>query len=72
VVTAPIAKRLEWLKKRDDATTAQIQKRIAHQIPVEEKAELADYVINNDSSFSDLEDAIYRMLDWLHDNLLNS
>lgn len=69
VVTAPIEKRLQWLKNRDGVAIEQIQARMAHQISVEHKAEQADYVIENDGSLAELENAIHRMLDWLHKKL---
>ena len=42
VVTAPMAKRLAWLRARDGASEAQIRARMAHQIPVEQKAARAE------------------------------
>lgn len=48
VVTAPLEDRISRVMARDQATRELVMKRIAAQIPEEEKVSLADYVIVND------------------------
>lgn len=65
VVTAPAEKRLAWLKARDGVSEAQIRARMAHQMPVEQKVALADFVIDNNGSLADLQRAVDRATIWL-------
>lgn len=58
VVTAPLEKRIAWLQKRDGLTREQIEARLSHQMPVEEKAVRAHFVIRNDGSLDDLRDKV--------------
>lgn len=55
VVTAPMKKRIEWIVQRDGLSEKEIRDRIAKQIPVEEKANWADFVIHNNSTLEQLE-----------------
>lgn len=55
VVSAPMKKRIEWIMKRDGLSEKEISDRIAKQIPVEEKAKWADFVIHNNSTLEQLE-----------------
>lgn len=55
VVTAPMKKRIEWIMQRDGLSEKEICDRIAKQIPVEEKAKWADFIINNNSTLEQLE-----------------
>lgn len=55
VVTAPMKKRIEWIMQRDGLSEKEIHDRIAKQIPVEEKANWADFVIHNNSTLEQLE-----------------
>ncbi|MEO6760273.1 MAG: dephospho-CoA kinase [Saprospiraceae bacterium] len=48
VVTAPEWLRVERVKQRDGLSQAQIQARLANQLPEAEKIRLADYLIAND------------------------
>ena len=65
VVTAPIKKRIEWIKSRDGFSQEEIHKRINSQMPLEEKIKRADYVIENDSALSDLTEKVDVLYDWL-------
>lgn len=49
VVDAPMELRIERCMKRDNATRAQIERRIAMQMSQEEKITRADYIIINDN-----------------------
>ena len=55
VVTAPLAVRKARLAVRDGFSEAQIEARIAAQMPLEEKARRADYVIDNGGSLAELD-----------------
>ena len=69
VVTAPLEKRLAWLQKRDGTTAAAIESRMVHQMPVEEKARRADYVIDNSGRLEDLHASVQRLIEWLETRL---
>lgn len=53
-VSAPMKLRLERTMKRSGLSEEQVRRRIAAQMPLEEKAERADVVISNQGSISDL------------------
>ena len=65
VVTAPIEKRIEWIKSRDGFSQEEILKRINSQMPLEEKIKRADYVIENDGALSDLAEKVDELYNWL-------
>ncbi len=65
VVTAPLEKRIEWIKSRDGFSQEEILKRINSQIPLEEKIKRADYVIDNEGSLSDLAKKVDAFYHWL-------
>lgn len=67
VVSAPMAKRLVWLKQRDRLSDEDIKKRIASQLPLEEKVRRADYVIENTGDLKQLEEAVANLLTWLRE-----
>lgn len=69
VVTAPMEKRIQRLQHRDGVTIEKIHARMAHQLSVEKKAEQANYIIENNGSFAELEHAIHQMLAWLSKKL---
>ena len=65
VVSAPAALLRRRLATRDGLTAAQIDARIAAQMPLEEKVRRADYVIENDGSLAELQergDAVFDAL----------
>lgn len=55
VVYSPIEKQIERLIKRDQVPTETANKILAHQMPIEQKKQLADFIIDNSSSETDLE-----------------
>lgn len=65
VVDAPFEKRIEWLQKRNDFSREEIVKRIESQMPVEDKVQLADYVIYNDSDLDALKNKVEILSNWL-------
>ncbi|MFQ5753149.1 MAG: dephospho-CoA kinase, partial [bacterium] len=58
VVSAPLAKRMQWLQHRNNLSKEEILKRIDSQMSLSEKIELADYVIENDGSLQDLSNKV--------------
>ncbi len=65
VVSAPMEKRIEWIKSRDGFSPAEILKRVNSQMPLEEKIKYADYVIENDDSLSYLAEKVDAFYHWL-------
>jgi len=65
VVTAPMEKRIEWIKSRDGFSQEEILKRMNSQMSLEEKIKCADYVIENEGSLSDLAKKVDAFYDWL-------
>ncbi len=65
VVTAPLEKRIQWLKQRNHFSEEEIQKRIAMQMPIAEKIQRADYVIENDGGLAELADKVEALYHWL-------
>lgn len=65
VVTSKMSNRIERIKKRDNLPRKEILERIKKQIPIEEKAKWADFVIRNDESIDSLRNKakiLYRKL----------
>jgi dephospho-CoA kinase len=71
VVTAPIAERVARLAARG-MSEEDVLARDAAQMPLEEKAALADVVVNNDGSLDDLEGKVDRLWADLSERALSS
>jgi dephospho-CoA kinase len=71
VVTASIAERLARLEARG-MSEGDVRARVAAQMPLEEKAALADEVLDNDGSESDLEVQVDRLWADLRERALSS
>src|SRR5690606_20016493 len=54
VVTAPYDQRMQRVLQRDDVGSAEVNARMQHQLPEEEKVKLADFIITNDSDLAHL------------------
>ena len=65
VVSAPISKRLAWVMQRDGVDEAAVHRRMANQIPLEEKVKRADYVIENSGDLVTLDASVNKLIDWL-------
>lgn len=59
------AVQIERLKVRDGLTQEEAERRLAAQMPIEEKAKLADEVIRNDGTIEDLEKSVDEVLNRL-------
>ena len=55
LVYCPAALQLERTLARDGCTRAEVERRIAAQLPIEEKRALADFVIDNSGSLAETE-----------------
>lgn len=64
VVTAPLPRRIAWLRQRDGSSEAAIRARMRHQLPAEEKARRADYCLDNSGSLAELAAAVDAFLAW--------
>jgi len=69
VVSAPMEKRIAWLKQRDGVEEAAIRARMANQIPLEEKVAQADYVVENTGDREELRAAVRKLIDWMHERV---
>ncbi len=65
VVSAPMEKRLAWIMQRDGMDEAAVHRRMANQIPLEEKVKRADYVIENSGDFVALDAEVSKLSNWL-------
>jgi dephospho-CoA kinase len=63
VVYTPQKIQIKRLMQRDNTSTDSAQKRIATQIPIEEKVKKASYVIDNSGTLSELERECKRVKD---------
>jgi len=66
VVSAPLPQRIERVKQRDGADEAAIRRRMANQIPLEEKVKRADYVVENSGDLAQLDLEVSQLIKWLH------
>jgi len=71
VVSAPLQKRVKWLQKRNHFSQTEIQKRIDSQMPLSEKVNRADYIIDNEGTLIKLSKKVDALYDWLCLQLAN-
>ena len=69
VVDAPVAKRTKWLQLRNKLSDAEVQNRMQSQMPVEQKRERADYIIENDGNLEKLAQKVDKFYNWLQSRL---
>lgn len=65
VVSAPLAQRLAWVMQRDGVDEAAVRRRMASQLPLEEKVNRADYVIENSGDLAALDAEVGKLITWL-------
>ncbi len=65
VVSAPMEQRIPRVMQRDGVDEAAVHRRIATQLPIEEKVKRADFVIENDAGLAALDEKVNRLLDRL-------
>lgn len=66
VVWCPVATQRERLMKRDDIDADAAQARIDAQMPIDEKREKADFVVDNSEGLEALDAQIDALVEWLH------
>ncbi len=69
LVYAPKALQVQRMKKRDQLSDEEIEKRLSQQLSIEEKKKRADFVIENSGSLEDLEKAVDTWLKNYQDQL---
>ena len=69
VVYSNLEKRIARIKERDSLNQNEIMSRVNRQIPLNEKKEWADYVIDNNGSLKDLKKQTEKVYDKLIDNI---
>jgi dephospho-CoA kinase len=72
VVSSKMSDRIERIKMRDGLSNKEITERIRKQIPVEDKARWADFVIKNDDSIGNLKSKTRTLYRKLTDNNIRS
>lgn len=65
VVNAPMATRIARVMQRDGVDETAVRRRMANQLPLEEKAKQADYVIENTGDLAALDVEVARLIEWL-------
>jgi dephospho-CoA kinase len=65
VVNAPMATRIVRVMQRDDVDEAAVRRRMANQLPLEEKVKCANYVIENTGDLAALDEEVARLIEWL-------
>lgn len=64
VVSTPLDRQMERVQKRDSLSREEINKRMANQLPIEDKIKRADYHIPNHAGLQDLQKETQKMLDF--------
>lgn len=67
VVSAPMERRIPRVMQRDGVDEAAVHRRIATQLPIEEKVKRADFVIQNDGDLTALDKKVDHLLARLRD-----
>ena len=65
VVYAPLAQRIERIRRRSGLSAQEALMRVAAQMPLEEKLRLADYVVDNSGSLFGLRREVRKLHCWL-------
>jgi dephospho-CoA kinase len=65
VVNAPMATRVARVMQRDGVDETAVRRRMANQLPLEDKVKRADYVIENTGDLAALDGEVARLIEWL-------
>lgn len=65
VVYASLDNRINWVRQRDGIDEAAVRRRMANQLPLEEKVKRADYVVENTGDLNQLDRAVEQLVAWL-------
>jgi len=72
VVSAPMEQRIPRVMQRDGVDETAVHRRIATQLPIEEKAKRADFVIENDGDLAALDKKVDHLLARLQERTVSS
>lgn len=65
VVNAPMPTRIARVMQRDGVDETAVRRRMANQLPLEEKVKRANYVIENTGDLAALDEEVARLIEWL-------
>jgi dephospho-CoA kinase len=65
VVNAPMAIRIARVMQRDGVDETAVRRRMANQLPLEDKVKRANYVIENTGDLAALDGEVARLIEWL-------
>ncbi len=65
VVNAPLNTRLARVMQRDGVDETTVRRRMANQIPLEEKVKRAHYIVENNGDLATLDGEVARLIEWL-------
>lgn len=65
VVSAPMTQRISRVMQRDGVDEAAVHRRLATQLPIEEKVKRAHFVIENDGDLTALDEKVRQLVEWL-------
>lgn len=71
VVNAPMATRIARVMQRDGVDKTAVRRRMANQLPLEEKVKHANYVIENTGDLAALDGEVARLISWLNARVAN-
>jgi dephospho-CoA kinase len=71
VVNAPMTTRIARVMQRDSMDETAVRRRMANQLPLEEKVKHADYVIENTGDLAALDGEVARLISWLNARVAN-
>ena len=71
VVDCPLEERISRVNRRDGLTREFILDRIKNQVPLEEKCQNCDYVIDNSGNLKDLNSEVFKFINWIKEYFLN-
>jgi dephospho-CoA kinase len=71
VVNAPMATRVARVMQRDGVDEAAVRRRMANQLPLEDKVKRAHYVVENTGDLAALDGEVARLISWLKARVAN-
>jgi dephospho-CoA kinase len=71
VVNAPMDTRIARVMQRDSMDETAVRRRMANQLPLEEKVKHANYVIENTGDLAALDGEVARLISWLNARVAN-
>jgi dephospho-CoA kinase len=65
VVNAPLDTRIARVMQRDGVDETAVRRRMANQVPLEEKVKRAHYIVENSGDLAALDGEVARLVEWL-------